>query len=128
VRSALWIQSVHCVILCKDWQAKPADSPCASIPAAQRFKPIGRVAQLAEHSALNRQVVGSIPTASTIPRAQMSRPETAQLSLLVRWAADALEGERHACSDAALILRKHHRAGVRDVRSITFRKQIAYVQ
>ena len=26
---------------------------------------IGRVAQLAEHSALNRQVVGSIPTAST---------------------------------------------------------------
>jgi hypothetical protein len=25
----------------------------------------GRVAQLAEHSALNRQVVGSIPTAST---------------------------------------------------------------
>ncbi len=28
--------------------------------------PFGRVAQLAEHSALNRQVVGSIPTASTI--------------------------------------------------------------
>ena len=27
----------------------------------------GRVAQLAEHSTLNRQVVGSIPTASTIP-------------------------------------------------------------
>jgi len=26
----------------------------------------GRVAQLAEHSTLNRQVVGSIPTASTI--------------------------------------------------------------
>lgn len=26
---------------------------------------VGRVAQLAEHSALNRQVVGSIPTAST---------------------------------------------------------------
>ena len=35
------------------------------IPAAQRFH-FGRVAQLAEHSALNRQVVGSIPTASTI--------------------------------------------------------------
>lgn len=29
------------------------------------FQPNGRVAQLAEHSALNRQVVGSIPTAST---------------------------------------------------------------
>ena len=28
--------------------------------------PFGRVAQLAEHSTLNRQVVGSIPTASTI--------------------------------------------------------------
>jgi hypothetical protein len=27
--------------------------------------PSGRVAQLAEHSTLNRQVVGSIPTAST---------------------------------------------------------------
>src|ERR1700722_19158540 len=31
--------------------------------------PPGRVAQLAEHSALNRQVVGSIPTASTIKSA-----------------------------------------------------------
>jgi hypothetical protein len=29
------------------------------------FTPLGRVAQLAEHSTLNRQVVGSIPTAST---------------------------------------------------------------
>ena len=37
------------------------------------FKPSGRVAQLAEHSALNRQVVGSIPTASTIPVDQLGR-------------------------------------------------------
>lgn len=33
--------------------------------AARFFHP-GRVAQLAEHSALNRQVEGSIPSASTI--------------------------------------------------------------
>src|SRR5579863_1150000 len=35
------------------------------VPAA-RFSTSGRVAQLAEHSALNRQVEGSIPSASTI--------------------------------------------------------------
>jgi hypothetical protein len=36
------------------------------IPSQRGFPwKIGRVAQLAEHSALNRQVVGSIPTAST---------------------------------------------------------------
>ena len=35
--------------------------------------PTGRVAQLAEHSALNRQVVGSIPTASTIPHRPCSK-------------------------------------------------------
>ena len=34
-------------------------------PPAIRIFQHGRVAQLAEHSALNRQVVGSIPTAST---------------------------------------------------------------
>ena len=39
--------------------------PCASLAAARFFWWHGRVAQLAEHSALNRQVVGSIPTAST---------------------------------------------------------------
>jgi hypothetical protein len=41
---------------------------CAQSKAAARFRLhlFGRVAQLAEHSALNRQVVGSIPTASTI--------------------------------------------------------------
>ena len=37
----------------------------ARSPLARLSKPSGRVAQLAEHSALNRQVVGSIPTAST---------------------------------------------------------------
>jgi hypothetical protein len=37
------------------------------IPPCGFIKPSGRVAQLAEHSALNRQVVGSIPTASTNP-------------------------------------------------------------
>jgi hypothetical protein len=35
--------------------------------------PFGRVAQLAEHSTLNRQVVGSIPTASTITLNQKFR-------------------------------------------------------
>ena len=35
---------------------------------ALRFSNLGRVAQLAEHSALNRQVEGSIPSASTILR------------------------------------------------------------
>ena len=34
-------------------------------PRRTALPPTGRVAQLAEHSALNRQVVGSIPTAST---------------------------------------------------------------
>src|SRR5580692_2612445 len=38
--------------------------PCAN-PLHGSFLLPGRVAQLAEHSALNRQVVGSIPTAST---------------------------------------------------------------
>jgi hypothetical protein len=37
-------------------------------PRRTALEPNGRVAQLAEHSALNRQVVGSIPTASTIFR------------------------------------------------------------
>jgi hypothetical protein len=35
------------------------------VPLCTVFQLFGRVAQLAEHSALNRQVVGSIPTAST---------------------------------------------------------------
>ncbi len=43
-----------------------ARSDCASIPPRIAVDSLGRVAQLAEHSALNRQVVGSIPTASTI--------------------------------------------------------------
>ena len=37
---------------------------CASTAPLNSFP--GRVAQLAEHSTLNRQVVGSIPTGSTI--------------------------------------------------------------
>ena len=40
---------------------------CAQTLLARTVTPPGRVAQLAEHSALNRQVVGSIPTASTTP-------------------------------------------------------------
>ena len=40
-------------------------SDCAHVPLPIKSSAIGRVAQLAEHSALNRQVVGSIPTAST---------------------------------------------------------------
>src|SRR5580693_2363234 len=37
----------------------------ANRPPPQGAKPKGRVAQLVEHSTLNRLVVGSIPTAST---------------------------------------------------------------
>ena len=40
--------------------------PCATTRLHGSIGLSGRVAQLAEHSALNRQVVGSIPTASTI--------------------------------------------------------------
>ena len=36
------------------------------VPSRRDFSQTGRVAQLAEHSALNRQVEGSIPSASTI--------------------------------------------------------------
>ena len=43
----------------------PARIMCGG-SSARISAPSGRVAQLAEHSALNRQVVGSIPTASTI--------------------------------------------------------------
>ena len=39
---------------------------CPVAAAQIPFHPRGRVAQLAEHSALNRQVEGSIPSASTI--------------------------------------------------------------
>ncbi len=49
------------------------------VPAAW-FPFSGRVAQLAEHSALNRQVEGSIPSASTIRNQQLraigSQPKT----------------------------------------------------
>lgn len=38
----------------------------ATFPLPGVFAPFGRVAQLAEHSTLNRQVEGSIPSASTI--------------------------------------------------------------
>jgi hypothetical protein len=37
------------------------------LPSSAIFSQAGRVAQLAEHSALNRQVEGSIPSASTSP-------------------------------------------------------------
>ena len=56
-------------------------APCI-IPRRGAYKPSGRVAQLAEHSALNRQVVGSIPTASTNQNQQLraigSEPKTAK--------------------------------------------------
>jgi hypothetical protein len=38
---------------------------CANALATRFLPRLGRVAQLAEHSALNRQVEGSIPSAST---------------------------------------------------------------
>ena len=44
----------------------PAQAVRKLSPPHGSFRSPGRVAQLAEHSALNRQVVGSIPTASTI--------------------------------------------------------------
>ncbi len=39
--------------------------PLSAAASATEQSTKGRVAQLAEHSALNRQVVGSIPTAPT---------------------------------------------------------------
>ncbi len=57
--------------VCYIFQGSVIFSPCpcrAIFPLHGLFTPSGRVAQLAEHSALNRQVEGSIPSASTIPR------------------------------------------------------------
>src|SRR4051812_32376651 len=51
-----------------------------------------------------------------------------RLCHLARWEVGRLESERHACPDTALILRKHNRARVRNIRSIAFCKKIAYVQ
>jgi hypothetical protein len=45
----------------------------AQIPPQRDFSQLGRVAQLAEHSALNRQVEGSIPSASTIAINQLQQ-------------------------------------------------------
>ena len=44
-----------------------------------RSSDYGRVAQLAEHSALNRQVEGSIPSASTIKFKHLHSPSKSQL-------------------------------------------------
>lgn len=46
--------------------AHPLAISCSSLFAARQGSRSGRVAQLVEHSTLNRLVVGSIPTASTI--------------------------------------------------------------
>src|SRR6516225_3050474 len=48
------------------------------VPAA-RLSETGRVAQLAEHSALNRQVEGSIPSASTIKIRHLHSPSKSHL-------------------------------------------------
>ena len=48
------------------------------------FQHDGRVAQLAEHSALNRQVEGSIPSASTIYEFSAKSPELIK-SVRVVW-------------------------------------------
>jgi hypothetical protein len=47
------------------------------------WRTLGRVAQLAEHSTLNRQVVGSIPTASTISNLVLSSRYRSRIVLLV---------------------------------------------
>lgn len=84
--------------------------------------------------ALNRQVVGSIPTASTIsPISEDSsrRRDCAPsvTSLFLTWELKRLlERKRHARGNAALILGKHYRAGVRNVGPVSFREQVAHVQ
>src|ERR1017187_9385095 len=50
----------------KVWEAFSPSRRSRKKASRAAHQPSGRVAQLAEHSALNRQVVGSIPTASTI--------------------------------------------------------------
>src|SRR5271163_4835300 len=52
------------------------NTPLKRLPQ-QDGLPTGRVAQLAEHSTLNRQVEGSIPSASTISK----RPTVNQISI-----------------------------------------------
>ena len=52
------LYSSKCVVILRAWKPSQGLHP-------EHFAKRGRVAQLAEHSALNRQVVGSIPTAST---------------------------------------------------------------
>src|ERR1035441_5610746 len=52
----------------------PARTVSKKLPPHGLSRWPGRVAQLAEHSALNRQVVGSIPTASTRFPIQAIRP------------------------------------------------------
>ncbi len=53
--------------LCYIWSCRQHQSRSAAPPGAACFSLLsGRVAQLAEHSTLNRQVAGSIPAASTM--------------------------------------------------------------
>ncbi len=68
----LEIASALCYSLQGGSSSKLLPRSCAALPAA-RSSDHGRVAQLAEHSALNRQVEGSIPSASTIRINQLAR-------------------------------------------------------
>jgi hypothetical protein len=62
----------------------------AIFPLHGVFTPSGRVAQLAEHSALNRQVEGSIPSASTIYQQLSERlPDSQTPQILTRLADES---------------------------------------
>ena len=65
VTAAPWVRTRFCGIFFKCGLGFSSCARRVRKPLARCSNPQGRVAQLAEHSALNRQVVGSIPTAST---------------------------------------------------------------
>ena len=67
-----------------------ADQRRAIFPLQGVLTPSGRVAQLAEHSALNRQVEGSIPSASTIYQQLSERlPDSQTPQILTRLADES---------------------------------------
>ena len=73
------------------------------LPAsALSVAPPGRVAQLAEHSTLNRQVVGSIPTASTMLAYTPPIPASpvVNLGFPMRWLVVELAGLLFAPGEA----------------------------
>ena len=81
--SPLEIVSTVCYSLQGGSSSKLFASIVPAVPAA-RSSDHGRVAQLAEHSALNRQVEGSIPSASTIKSSTYTLLQNRAWSILVQ--------------------------------------------